>query len=93
MRVLIVDDSRTTRTILRRTIVGLGHADVDEEGHGREALERTREHVPGLVLVDTSGSSPRVVYEALEAGADEFAMKPMTPDVIGSELEMMGLSA
>ena len=40
----------------------------------------------------TSESSPRLVYEALKAGADEYAMKPITRDVIEEKFMLLGLS-
>jgi two-component system chemotaxis response regulator CheY len=44
------------------------------------------------VMMVTSESSPRQVYEALKAGADEYAMKPVTREVIEGKLELLGLS-
>jgi two-component system chemotaxis response regulator CheY len=43
------------------------------------------------VVMVTSESSPRQVYEALKAGADEFAMKPITREVIEDKLGILGL--
>jgi two-component system, chemotaxis family, chemotaxis protein CheY len=43
-----------------------------------------------LVMV-TSETNPRHVYEALKAGADEYAMKPVTRDVIREKLCMLGV--
>ena len=121
MRALVVDDSRTMRMILRRTLAELGHRDVEEAEHGLDALARFEERVPDLALVDwnmpvmggrelvvalravraydatrvvvvTSETSPRIVVEALRAGADEYAMKPVTADVVGAKLELLGLA-
>lgn len=121
MRVLIVDDSRSMRSILRRTVAALGFADIAEAEHGADALAKCGETTPELVLVDwnmpvmggheflielrkhrdydrvkvlvvTSESSPRTVMDALKAGADEYAMKPLTADVIGDKLALMGLA-
>jgi two-component system chemotaxis response regulator CheY len=120
MRVLIVDDSRSMRMILRRMLADLGHDDVAEAEHGADALAKLAECTPELALVDwnmpvmdglelvttmrrdrrydrvkvmmvTSEASPRLVYEALKAGADEYAMKPVTPEVIGDKIELLGL--
>lgn len=121
MKALVVDDSRATRTILRRMLDGMGFADVDEAEHGLDALSHLAEgEPPDLVLVDwnmpemdgitfvrtlradpandrvkvvmvTSEASPRQVYEALKAGADEYAMKPVTAEVIGDKLTQLGL--
>ena len=52
MQVLVVDDSRATRAVLRQILKALGF-DVTEAGHGLEALERLKEmEKPDLVLVD-----------------------------------------
>ena len=52
MIVLVVDDSRATRAVLRQILKALGF-EVSEAGHGLEALERLKEmEAPDLVLVD-----------------------------------------
>ena len=43
------------------------------------------------LLMVTSETNPRHVYEALKAGADEYAMKPVTGDVIRDKLGMLGM--
>ena len=45
------------------------------------------------LLMVTSETNPRHVYEALKAGADEYAMKPVTGDVIRDKLGMLGVTA
>jgi len=121
VRILIVDDSRTTRIILKRMLAELGHTEVVEAEHGGQALERLEDSAPELALVDwnmpvmnglefvlamreirkydrikvmmvTSESSPRLIYEALKAGADEYAMKPITSEVIEDKLQLLGLA-
>jgi two-component system chemotaxis response regulator CheY len=120
MRVLIVDDSRVMRMLLRRMVNELGIDDVVEAGNGQEALERVDSHVPDLAMVDwnmpvmngldfvsalrerrdcdrvkvimvTSESDPRQIYEALKAGADEYAMKPIDREILADKLQLMGL--
>ena len=121
MRILIVDDSRSMRLILKRMLADMGHTEVVEAEHGGQALERLQEGAAELALVDwnmpvmnglefvqamrevraydrikvmmvTSESSPRLVYEALKAGADEYAMKPITREVIEDKLQLLGLA-
>ena len=121
MRILIVDDSRSMRLILKRMLADMGHTEVVEAEHGGDALIRLEEGTPELALVDwnmpvmnglqfvqamremrkfdkikvmmvTSESSPRLVYEALKAGADEYAMKPITREVIEDKLQLLGLA-
>lgn len=52
MRAMIIDDSRTMRSILRRIVTGL-EFEAFEAGHGQEALDQMESgHVPDLCLVD-----------------------------------------
>jgi two-component system chemotaxis response regulator CheY len=52
MRVLVIDDSRAMRAILRQMLAGAGF-EVAEAAHGREGLVRLGElGVPDLVVVD-----------------------------------------
>lgn len=48
---LVVDDSPTVRLILCRILTGLG-IDTRQAANGAEALERCRERMPDLVLLD-----------------------------------------
>jgi two-component system, chemotaxis family, chemotaxis protein CheY len=54
MKVLIVDDSRAMRMIVKRTLrqVGYGAATVNEASNGKEALESIQAERPDLVLSD-----------------------------------------
>ena len=54
MKILIVDDSKAMRMIVRRTLrqAGFGDHAVSEANNGREALETVRESVPDLILSD-----------------------------------------
>lgn len=45
-----------------------------------------------IVMVTTETEMDRMVT-ALEAGADEYVMKPFTPDVIQAKLELLGLTS
>ncbi|WP_148615839.1 response regulator [Nocardioides rubriscoriae] len=52
MHALIIDDSRTMRSILRRIVVDLGF-DVTEAGNGQEALTALEDGLePDLCLID-----------------------------------------
>jgi two-component system chemotaxis response regulator CheY len=54
-------------------------------------LRDTPGHDRVKVVMVTSETSPRQAYEALKAGADEFAMKPITREVIEDKLALLGL--
>jgi two-component system chemotaxis response regulator CheY len=121
MRIMIVDDSRSMRLILKRMLTQMGFDDIAEAEHGGDALGRMQDFVPELALVDwnmpsmnglefikavrerteydkvklmivTSESSPRIVYEALKAGADEYAMKPITSEIMEDKMQLLGLA-
>jgi two-component system chemotaxis response regulator CheY len=54
MKILIVDDSKAMRMIVRRTLrqAGFGDHAVTEANNGKEALENVRQSVPDLILSD-----------------------------------------
>ena len=115
---LVIDDSRTIRTIIGRTLRELGLA-VVEAGNGREGLEQLgRSPEVALVLVDwnmpemngldfiravrarreydhvrivmvTTETEQEQVLRALEAGANEYVMKPFTKEILIAKLSLM----
>ena len=54
MKILIVDDSKAMRMIVRRTLrqAGYGHHELEEAGNGVEALDAIKRQSPDLVLSD-----------------------------------------
>jgi two-component system, chemotaxis family, chemotaxis protein CheY len=54
MNILIVDDSKAMRMIVRRTLrqAGFGDHAIIEANNGKEALESVRQSVPDLILSD-----------------------------------------
>ena len=112
---LVVDDSRSMRSILGRVLGGLGWR-ICEAGDGREALEMLAGDCrPALVLVDWNmpvmnglefvaavRSDPRTsdlallmvsseseleqIVLALDAGADEYIVKPFTADALAAKI-------
>ena len=54
MKILIVDDSKAMRMIVRRTLrqAGFGHCEIEEAGNGVEALTSIRSAEPDLILCD-----------------------------------------
>lgn len=118
MHALVIDDSRTIRTIIGKTLRELGLA-VVEAGNGREGLEQLeRSPEVALVLVDwnmpemngldfikavrarrdydhirivmvTTETEQEQVLRALEAGANEYVMKPFTKEILIAKLSLM----
>lgn len=115
---LVVDDSRSTRSLLRRALHGLNY-EVHEAEHGAAGLEELDRVGPvDLALVDwnmpvmdgldfvravraqpefermvlmmvTSESDPSAIARALMAGADEYAIKPITTEILAEKLNMI----
>lgn len=50
-RVLVVDDDKTTRRVIRALLEDVGH-EVVEAAHGREGLRSLGEQVPDLVITE-----------------------------------------
>lgn len=55
------------------------------------ALRSERRYDRTRLMMVTSETNPRHVYEALKAGVDEYVMKPLTREVIEDKLGIMGL--
>jgi two-component system chemotaxis response regulator CheY len=120
-KALVVDDSRTIRTILGRILRELGY-EVCEAGNGKEALkvmetEKAQVNVvladwnmpemDGLELLKTLRKDPDLaalkvimvtteteidhMVSALEAGANEYVMKPFTKAILKEKLELVGI--
>jgi two-component system, chemotaxis family, chemotaxis protein CheY len=57
------------------------------------ALRDERRYDKVRIVMVTSEASPRNVYEAMKAGADEYAMKPVDVGVLHDKLQLMGVTA
>jgi two-component system chemotaxis response regulator CheY len=119
--VLVVDDSKTMRMILRKILLELGYQ-VSEAADGREALKvfAAERSTVKLVLTDwnmpvmngfellkemrkdpelssliiimiTTETETEHMLAALEAGANEYVMKPFTKEILMEKLELVGL--
>jgi two-component system chemotaxis response regulator CheY len=117
---MIVDDSRATRTIIKKMLNEVGF-EVFEAVDGLDALRRLKEiGQTDVLLVDwnmpemngydlvcairgdrqydkvplmmvTSETEMAQVTKALEAGANEYVMKPFTKEVIAEKLTLLGV--
>lgn len=52
IRILLAEDDENARSLLVDLLASLGHIVVAEVGNGREAIERARDVVPDVVLLD-----------------------------------------
>jgi two-component system chemotaxis response regulator CheY len=121
VKAIVIDDSRATRVILKRTLSAQGF-EVLEAGDGRQAIDELEKTGPiDLALVDwnmpvmtgyefiveirsrpafagmsimmvTTESETSQVQLALDAGANEYIMKPFTEDVLKEKLMLLGLA-
>lgn len=120
MHALVIDDSKSIRSILAKILSGVGFT-VEEAANGLEALDLIKKEKVDLALVDwnmpdmdgrefilavrknsaykdmrmmmvTTETAITKVAEALEAGADEYIMKPFTREMILEKLVLMGLN-
>ncbi len=120
MRALVIDDSKSIRSILSKILMEIGFT-VEEAGNGLEALDVIKKEKVDLALVDwnmpdmngyefiqevrkdntykdmrmmmvTTETEMNKVVEALEAGANEYVMKPFTKEMIIEKLALMGMS-
>ena len=115
MKILLVDDSRTMRNILKKVISGMEGTETAEAGDGVEALQvigqdgpfdlilldwnmpnmdgltllktvREKNISTPVIMVTTEAEKTRII-EAIKAGANNYLVKPFTPDALRSKVE------
>lgn len=121
MRAIVVDDSKTMRTLLKTVLREAGFDVVAEAENGRDALSALARTGPvELMLLDwnmpvmngfellvevrrdvalsrmrlmmvTTETEASQILRALDAGADEYLIKPFSRQAIREKLELMGL--
>jgi two-component system, chemotaxis family, chemotaxis protein CheY len=114
MRVLLVDDSKTMRNIVKGVLGTLGATAIEEAGDGQDALSRVDAFNPDLILLDwnmpimdgitfvkayrgkkrttpiimvTTEAEKSRVMEAIQAGVNNYAVKPFTPESLSKIIE------
>ncbi len=78
-RILVVDDDPKIRTVVRRGLAYEGYR-VIEATSGEDGLEKAREHLPELVILDVMmpGIDGLEVTRRLRAGGDQVAILMLT---------------
>ena len=78
-RILVVDDDPKIRAVVRRGLAYEGYR-VVEAASGEEGLERAREHLPDLVVLDVMlpGIDGLEVTRRLRSGRDDVAILMLT---------------
>ena len=78
-RILVIDDDAKIRTVVRRGLAYEGYR-VVEAASGEEGLEKAREHLPDLVVLDIMlpGIDGIEVTRRLRSGGDEVAILMLT---------------
>ena len=119
-KILLVDDSRTVRSVGKQYSTALGFETFEAED-GQQALDSIRAHPdidvvlldwnmpvmdglsflkalraepldrqPVVVMCTTENDMARIV-EAMQAGANEYIMKPFTEDIVREKLQETGV--
>ena len=78
MRILLIDDSKTARTIQRAVLGQLGYTDIEEACDGQDAIARLTVYKPDLILVDWS----MPVMDGLEFVREFRATNQSTPVIM-----------
>ncbi len=78
-RIMVVDDDPKIRTVVRRGLAFEGYR-VVEAASGEEALEKSREHLPDLIVLDIMlpGIDGLEVTRRLRSSGDEVAILMLT---------------
>lgn len=114
MRVLLVDDSKTMRNIVKGVLATIGVTAIEEAGDGQDALSRVEAFGPDLILLDwnmpvmdgitfvrayrgrkkttpiimvTTEAEKSRVMEAIQAGVNNYAVKPFTPESLSKIIQ------
>jgi two-component system chemotaxis response regulator CheY len=83
MRILIVDDSKAMRSIVRRTIAAVGpEIAFEEASNGAEALTKIQASAPGLVVADWNMPEMTGIelLKALRAGGSDVKLGFVTSE-------------
>jgi len=90
MKILVVDDSKTMRMIIGRTLKELGH-EIREAGNGREAITVLKSEADwGLVMADWNMPEMNGLEMVIAVKAEEV-YKPLPIMMVTTETEMSNI--
>ena len=90
MKILVVDDSKTMRMIIGRTLKELGH-EIREAGNGREAITVLKAETGwGLVMADWNMPEMNGLEMVIAVKAEEV-FKPLPIMMVTTETEMSNI--
>ena len=90
MKILVVDDSKTMRLIIGRTLKELGH-EIREAGNGREAITVLKAETGwGLVMADWNMPEMNGLEMVIAVKAEEV-YKPLPIMMVTTETEMSNI--
>jgi DNA-binding response OmpR family regulator len=90
IRILIAEDERDIRDLINITL-GFAGYEVIPTNNGEEAYQAALRETPDLILLDVR--MPRMtgqeseVKTGLEVGAEEYILKPFSPDQLVTRIE------
>lgn len=116
---LVVDDSSVVRKVVSKIVQALGFEVVEAED-GKQALEKSKEVTPNVVMLDWNmpvmngmefleefrknpdNAEVKVIFCtteiditkimcAMEAGANEYIMKPFDEEIVKTKFQQIGL--
>ena len=93
IRVLVVDDSVVVRRLVSEVLTSDPAIELAGiAANGRIALASSAYDDLPLMMVTTETEMEKIIT-ALEAGANEYVMKPFTKDILREKLIILGLQA
>lgn len=97
-KILVVDDSRLARTLVKKALLENGFTVIGEAGNGKEAMERFFELKPDLVTMDIvmpdmDGTEASKAILNKDPGARILMVTSLNQQVVAEDMMKMGVKA